>query len=167
MLELRQELNCLLTASYGATGYNQLSEPNKESSNIGREIRKVKYLQDQFELRARSNLAEVMENEHSVLLEGCTQTSFKLSPEYLASDEARPIILRILSNRKTREHIRKNEAGAFSEEDMKAQAMYEEVVNLEEVVKKFFYNRVQKHNGKTSNPKTCLPFCSIILFNVK
>ena len=113
-------------------------------------IRKVKYLQDQFELRARSNLAEVMENEHSVLLEGCTQTSFKLSPEYLASDEARPIILRILSNRKTREHIRKNEAGAFSEEDMKV-----------------FYNRVQKHNGKTSNLKTCLPFCSIILFNVK
>lgn len=100
-------------------------------------IRKVKYLQDQFELRARSNLAEVMESEHSILLEGSAQTSFKLSPEYLASDEARPIILRILSNQKTRERIRKNEAGAFSEEDMEAQAMYEEVVNLEEVVKNF------------------------------
>ena len=110
-----------------------------------------------LELRPRSNLAEVMENEHSVLLEGCTQTSFKLSPEYLASDEARPIILRILSNRKTREHIRKNEAGAFSEEDMKAQAMYEEVVNLEEVVKSFLQSGAEAQ-WKNEQPKDLFTF---------
>lgn len=167
MLELRQELqlsaHSLIRAQQDIINYlNQI----KNQVILVEKIRKVKYLQDQFELRARSNLAEVMENEHSVLLEGCTQTSFKLSPEYLASDEARPIILRILSNRKTREHIRKNEAGAFSEEDMKAQAMYEEVVNLEEVVKSFLQSGAEAQ-WKTSNPKTCLPFCSIILFNVK
>ncbi|WP_288324358.1 hypothetical protein [uncultured Phocaeicola sp.] len=138
LLELRQELqlsaHSLIRAQQDIINYlNQI----KNQVILVEKIRKVKYLQDQFELRARSNLAEVMESEHSILLEGSAQTSFKLSPEYLASDEVRPIILRILSNQKTRERIRKNEAGAFSEEDMEAQAMYEEVVNLEEVVKNF------------------------------
>ncbi|MEO4720296.1 hypothetical protein ABHZ63_28650, partial [Phocaeicola vulgatus] len=100
-------------------------------------IRKVKYLQDQFELRARSNLSEIMERERSLLLEGNTQASFKLSPSYLASDEVRPIILKVISNQKYREIVRKNEAGAFSEEDLEAQAMYEEVINLDEVVTAF------------------------------
>ena len=158
LLELRQELqlsaHSLIRAQQDIINYlNQI----KNQVILVEKIRKVKYLQDQFELRARSNLAEVMENEHSVLLEGCTQTSFKLSPEYLASDEARPIILRILSNRKTREHIRKNEAGAFSEEDMKAQAMYEEVVNLEEVVKSFLQSGAEAQ-WKNEQPKDLFTF---------
>ena len=71
-------------------------------------IRKVKYLQDQFELRARSKLSQIMERERSLLLEGNTQASFKLSPSYLASDEVRPIILKVISNQKYREIVRKN-----------------------------------------------------------
>ena len=78
-----------------------------------------------------------MERERSLLLEGNTQASFKLSPSYLASDEVRPIILKVISNQKYREIVRKNEAGAFSEEDLEAQAMYEEVINLDEVVTAF------------------------------
>lgn len=50
---------------------------------------------DQFELRTKSNLAEVMENDHSVLVEGNTPSSFKLSIPYLNTDEARPIILKV------------------------------------------------------------------------
>ncbi len=49
----------------------------------------------------------------------------------------RPIILKVISNQKYREIVRKNEAGAFSEEDLEAQAMYEEVINLDEVVTAF------------------------------
>ena len=107
------------------------------SKDYPEKIRKVKYLQDQFELRARSNLSEIMERERSLLLEGNTQASFKLSPSYLASDEVRHIILKVISNQKYREIVRKNEAGAFSEEDLEAQAMYEEVINLDEVVTAF------------------------------
>ena len=55
----------------------------------------------------------------------------------MASDEVRPIILKVISNQKYREIVRKNEAGAFSEEDLEAQAMYEEVINLDEVVTAF------------------------------
>ena len=48
-----------------------------------------------------------MERERSLLLEGNTQASFKLSPSYLASDEVRPIILKVISNQKYREIVRK------------------------------------------------------------
>lgn len=138
LLELRQELqlsaHSLIRAQQDIINYlNQI----KNQVILVEKIRKVKYLQDQFELRARSNLSEIMERERSLLLEGNTQASFKLSPSYLASDEVRPIILKVISNQKYREIVRKNEAGAFSEEDLEAQAMYEEVINLDEVVTAF------------------------------
>ncbi len=138
LLELRQELqlsaHSLIRAQQDIINYlNQI----KNQVILVEKIRKVKYLQDQFELRARSNLSEIMERERSLLLEGSPQASFKLSPSYLASDEVRPIILKVISNQKYREIVRKNEAGAFSEEDLRAQAMYEEVINLDEVVTAF------------------------------
>ena len=145
LLELRQELqlsaHSLIRAQQDIINYlNQI----KNQVILVEKIRKVKYLQDQFELRARSNLSEIMERERSLLLEGSPQASFKLSPAYLASDEARPIILKVISNQKYREIVRKNEAGAFSEEDLRAQAMYEEVINLDEVVTAFLCSREQK-----------------------
>lgn len=138
LLELRQELrlsaHSLIRAQQDIINYlNQI----KSQVILVEKIRKVKYLQDQFELRARTNLSEVMGREHSLLLEGSPQASFKLSPTYLASDEARPIILKVISNQKYREIVRKNEAGAFSEEDLETQAMYEEVIDLDQVVNDF------------------------------
>lgn len=158
LLELRQELqlsaHSLIRAQQDIINYlNQI----KNQVILVEKIRKVKYLQDQFELRARSNLAEVMENEHSILLEGSAQASFRLSPEYLASDEARPIILRVLSNQKTRECIRKNEAGAFSDEDLETQAMYEKVINLDEVVKSFIQAGAEAR-WKDENPQDLFHF---------
>ena len=69
LLELRQELqlsaHSLIRAQQDIINYlNQI----KNQVILVEKIRKVKYLQDQFELRARSNLAEVMENEHSVFV---------------------------------------------------------------------------------------------------
>ena len=106
-------------------------------------IRKVKYLQDQFELRSRSNLSEVLEREHSVLVEGTAPSSFKLSLPYLSTDEARPVILKVLRNLQYREIIRSNEAGAFSEEDMESQAMYQEVIDLEETLSDYIQAQAQ------------------------
>lgn len=91
-------------------------------------------MQDQFELRAKSNLAEVLEREHSILLEGTAPSSFKLSINYLNTDEARPIILKVMKNLQHRETIRSNEAGAFSDEDLASQSMYQETISLEETV---------------------------------
>ena len=135
LLELRRELqlsaHSLIRAQQDIINYlNQI----KSQIILVEKIRRAKYLQDQFELRAKSNLAEVLEREHSVLLEGTTPTSFKLSLNFLNSDEARPIILKVIKNLQYRETIRSNEAGAFSEEDLTSQAMYQESINLEETV---------------------------------
>lgn len=138
LLDLRQELqlaaHSLIRAQQDILNYLNLIQ---HQVVLVQKIRQVKYLQDQFELRARSNLAEVMEREHSLLLEGTPQASFKLSPTYLASDEARPIILRVLHNQKVREVVRRNEAGAFSDEDLQTPALYQDAIRLDEVVQAF------------------------------
>lgn len=135
LLELRRELqlsaHSLIRAQQDIINYlNQI----KNQVILVEKIRRVKYLQDQFELRAKSNLAEVLEREHSILLEGTAPSSFKLSINYLNSDEARPIILKVMKNLQHREIIRSNEAGAFSDEDLASQSMYQETISLEETV---------------------------------
>ena len=135
LLELRRELqlsaHSLIRAQQDIINYlNQI----KSQVILVEKIRRVKYLQDQFELRAKSNLAEVLEREHSILLEGTAPSSFKLSINYLNTDEARPIILKVMKNLLHRETIRSNEAGAFSDEDLASQSMYQETISLEETV---------------------------------
>lgn len=133
LLELRSELqlsaHSLIRAQQDIINYlNQI----KSQVILVEKIRKVKYLHDTFELRAKSNLTEVVEREHSVLLEGNPPSSFKLSLGYLSGDEARPVILKVLKNLQYRETARSNEAGAFSEEDMEAAAVYQEAIDLDE-----------------------------------
>lgn len=135
LLELRRELqlsaHSLIRAQQDIINYlNQI----KSQVILVEKIRRVKYLQDQFELRAKSNLAEVLEREHSILLEGTAPSSFKLSLNYLNTDEVRPIILKVMKNLQHRETIRSNEAGAFSDEDLASQSMYQETISLEETV---------------------------------
>ena len=135
LLELRRELqlsaHSLIRAQQDIINYlNQI----KSQVILVEKIRRVKYLQDQFELRAKSNLAEVLEREHSILLEGTAPSSFKLSINYLNTDEARPIILKVMKNLQHRETIRSNEAGAFSDEELASQSMYQETISLEETV---------------------------------
>lgn len=135
LLELRRELqlsaHSLIRAQQDIINYlNQI----KSQVILVEKIRRVKYLQDQFELRAKSNLAEVLEREHSILLEGTAPSSFKLSINYLNTDETRPIILKVMKNLQHRETIRSNEAGAFSDEDLASQSMYQETISLEETV---------------------------------
>lgn len=138
LLEVRQALrlsgHSLIRAQQDIINYlNQI----KNQIVLVEKIRKVKHLQDLFELRVRSNIAEVMDNEHSILLEGAVQPSFKLSPVYLASDDARPVILKVLSNQRDRERIRTHQAGAFSEDELAVQETYEAVISMEELLQQF------------------------------
>lgn len=154
LLELRSELqlsaHSLIRAQQDIINYlNQI----KSQVILVEKIRKVKYLQDQFELRSRSNLSEVLEREHSVLVEGSVPSSFKLSLPYLSTDEARPIILKVLRNLQYREIIRSNEAGAFSEEDMESQAMYQEVIDLEETLSDYIQAQAQARWNDASAPE--------------
>ncbi|WP_308773761.1 hypothetical protein [uncultured Bacteroides sp.] len=154
LLELRSELqlsaHSLIRAQQDIINYlNQI----KSQVILVEKIRKVKYLQDQFELRSRSNLSEVLDKEHSVLLEGTVPSSFKLSLPYLSTDEARPVILKVLHNLQYREIIRSHEAGAFSEEDMESPAMYQEVIDLEETLGDYIQAQAQARWNDASAPE--------------
>lgn len=145
LLELRQELqlsaHSLIRAQQDIINYlNQI----KNQIILVEKIRKVKYLQDQFELRAKSNLSEILEREHSVLMEGVLPSSFKLSVNYLNSDEARPVILKVLKNLQYRRTVKNNEAGAFSEEDLSYQSAYEPSVSLEEMLGNYIQSQTEK-----------------------
>ena len=148
LLELRSELqlsaHSLIRAQQDIINYlNQI----KSQVILVEKIRKVKYLQDQFELRSRSNLSEVLEREHSVLVEGSVPSSFKLSLPYLSTDEARPVILKVLRNLQYREIIRSNEAG------MESQAMYQEVIDLEETLSDYIQAQAQARWNDASAPE--------------
>ena len=138
LLELRSELqlsaHSLIRAQQDIINYlNQI----KSQVILVEKIRKVKYLQDQFEL----------------LVEGSVPSSFKLSLPYLSTDEARPVILKVLRNLQYREIIRSNEAGAFSEEDMESQAMYQEVIDLEETLSDYIQAQAQARWNDASAPE--------------
>ncbi len=155
LLELRSELqlsaHSLIRAQQDIINYlNQI----KSQVILVEKIRKVKYLHDTFELRSRSNLAEVVSHEHSVLMEGNPPSSFKLSVGYLNSDEARPVILKVLKNLQMRDAVRKNEAGAFSEEDMEIPSLYEEVIDLDETAGNYLQAQAQaKWNNEKAEPE--------------
>lgn len=160
LLELRQELqlsaHSLISAQQDIINYlNQI----KSQVILVEKIRKVKQLMDQFELRTKSNLAEVMENDHSVLVEGNTPSSFKLSIPYLNTDEARPIILKVRKNLQYKEIIRNNEAGAFSEEDMTTASMYEELIDFGETLESYLQLQAQRQwNDKDAEPEDLFTF---------
>lgn len=145
LLDLRRELqlsaHSLIRAQQDIINYlNQI----KSQVILVAKIRRLKYLQDQFELRAKTNLSEVIDNERSVLIEGAMPASFKLSVNYLNSDEARPVILKVLKNLQYRESVRSNEAGAFSQEDLESQAMYQESISLEETAGDYIQAQAEK-----------------------
>ncbi len=160
LLELRSELqlsaHSLIRAQQDIINYlNQI----KSQVILVEKIRKVKQLMDQFELRTKSNLAEVMENDHSVLVEGNTTSSFKLSIPYLNTDEARPIILKVRKNLQYKEIIRNNEAGAFSEEDMTTASMYEELIDFGETLESYLQLQAQRQwNDKDAEPEDLFTF---------
>lgn len=155
LLELRRGLqlsaHSLIRAQQDIINYlNQI----KSQIILVEKIRRVKYLHDTFELRSKSNITEVMEREHSILAEGTIPSSFKLSTNYLNTDEAQPVILKVLRNLQYRGITRSNEAGAFSEEEMEVPTIYTEVIDLNEMANDYLQAQAQAQwNNEHTEPE--------------
>lgn len=61
----------------------------KFQSRLVEKIKQVKYLKDQFELKAKTNLVELLQKNNAVSFESKPAYPLRLSLEYLQSDEAR------------------------------------------------------------------------------
>lgn len=61
----------------------------KFQSRLVEKIKQVKYLKDQFELKAKTNLTQLLQQNNAVAFESKPAYPLRLSLEYLQSDEAR------------------------------------------------------------------------------
>lgn len=67
----------------------------KFQSRLIEKIKQVKYLKDQFELKAKTNLVEVLENNNAINFESKPAYPLRLSLEDLQTDEARNSIEKV------------------------------------------------------------------------
>jgi len=147
VLELRKELldsgHNLIRSQQDIINYlNQI----KNQVQLVEKIRKVKYLRNQFELLSKSNLKEILTKEQSVILEGRTTATFKLSLKFLASDDARTAILKANTNNRDLKRRKRPEAGVIGNEYLQEAFSDEVFINLEEVKNSFLASGNQLFN---------------------
>jgi hypothetical protein len=109
----------------------------KYQSKFLEKLRQLKYLRDQFEIKHKTNIVEVLSNTHSLSFEVKPFYSLKPSLENLQRDEVYQLIKKVSSKYKSGVNLKKQIAENFSENDMKQETEKEINVNLREVKKNF------------------------------
>ena len=67
----------------------------KFQSGVNEKIRQIKYLKDQIELKSRTNILEVLRANQAVALQASPSYHFKLSLDFLQSDDAHESLVKI------------------------------------------------------------------------
>lgn len=109
----------------------------KYHSGIIEKLRKIKYLKDQFIIEAGTDIKEVLSQRNLVVFEKQPTYPVKLSPDFLASDEAFDSIKRISSRIRTKAKIKVPVAENISRDQLDTQIQEEILINLEEVKNNF------------------------------
>lgn len=113
----------------------------KYQSRFIEKLRQLKYLRDQFEIKHKTNILEVLSNEHSLGLETKRFYSLKVSLENLQQDDVYQLIKKVSSKYKTGINPRKPAAENLSVDDLKTETEKEIHINLHEVKKNFMGSR--------------------------
>jgi len=109
----------------------------KYQSKFIEKLRQLKYLRDQFEIKHKTNIIEVLSNIHSLAFETKSFFSFKLSLENLQRDDVYQLIKKVSAKYKTGINPKKIIAENLSQDDLKNETEKEIHINLHEVKKKF------------------------------
>ena len=109
----------------------------KYQSGIIEKLRKVKYLKDQFIIQAGTDIKKVLSQHNLLVFEKQPTYPVKLSPDFLATDEAFEAIKRISSRIKTKAEIKIPVAENISRDQLDTQIQEEVLINLEEVKNNF------------------------------
>ena len=109
----------------------------KYQSKFIEKLRQLKYLRDQFEIKHKTNILDVLTNTHSLAFEAKPFYSLKLSLENLEEENVRKIIKKVINNYHTGISPRKFVAENLSEDDLKAITEKEIHINLHEVIENF------------------------------
>ena len=109
----------------------------KYQSKFIEKLRQLKYLRDQFEIKHKTNIIEVLSKTHSLAFETKPFYSLKLSLESLQQGDIRKIIKKVINNYHTGVSPRKFIAENLSAVDLKVETEKEIHINLYEVKKNF------------------------------
>lgn len=109
----------------------------KYQSKFIEKLKQLKYLRDQFEIKHKTNINEVLSNTHSLAFEMKPFYSLKLSLENLQRDDVYLLIKKISSKYKSGINTKKLAAENLSAEELKSETEKEIHINLHEVKKNF------------------------------
>ncbi|WP_069658298.1 hypothetical protein [Arcticibacter eurypsychrophilus] len=110
----------------------------KYQSGLMEKIRQLKYLKDQFEIKSKTNIVQVLQADNALVYEPNPSYTIKLSIEQLQNDsKVLDIIRKVVSRNQTGNRIVQNLAENSLEEYLKSDTLVVVQVNLEEVKSSF------------------------------
>ncbi|NEN22259.1 hypothetical protein G3O08_01910 [Cryomorpha ignava] len=109
----------------------------RQQSLLVERLRKVKFLKDQFELKEKSNITQVLDRRHDLIFEKRPTYPLKLSIRELQTDSAREIIAAVLANKKQKAQLKRQVADAFTAGELEAEKDESAFVNIDEVKNSF------------------------------
>jgi hypothetical protein len=118
----------------------------KHQSSIQEKIKQVKYLKDQFELKAKTNLAFLLQQKNDMVFESRPSYPLKLSLEYLHTDEGRMQIEKVFAKLKQGKKTTMQVAEVLASKDLLPQTEDEVFIDLEELKRGFAASGRHLHN---------------------
>ena len=142
LLAISRELKTELSSAGHSLIHSQqdiIDYLNQIRTQVGftRKLRRIKYLREQFELQEKTNVREVVDGEHSVVLEGVQLPLFKVSVPYLQTDEALEVILKVADAMRSDKVITRRELGGISVEQMENTEVDMTAVNTRKMMDAF------------------------------
>jgi hypothetical protein len=117
----------------------------KHQSRIQEKIKQVKYLKDQFELKAKTNITSLLAKSNEVLFESRPAYPLKLSLDYLQSDIGRQQVEKIAAKQQTKRPAMLV-AESIASTDLLPQTEEEIFIDLEEIKRGFAASSHHLHN---------------------
>lgn len=105
----------------------------KYQSSVIEKIKQVKYLKDQFELRSKTNLLQILQENNSVMFESKPSYPLKLSLEYLQTDEGYQSVHKVAARSKLGKGKALPVAESIAHDYLQTQTEDEIFINLEEM----------------------------------
>ena len=105
----------------------------KYQSKFIEKLKQLKYLRDQFEIKHKTNIQDVLSKNNALVFESKPAYRLKLSLENLQKDEYYELIKKIRSRYKTAINPVKHSAEMLSKDDLLAQTEQEQFVDLYKV----------------------------------
>jgi hypothetical protein len=118
----------------------------KHQSRVLEKIKQVKYLKDQFELKAKTNIQAILMQRNDVLYETRPAYPLKLSLDYLQADEGRAMIEKVAAKMKRTNKSMVPIAESIASDDLLPGIEEEIFIDLEEIKRGFLASGHHLHS---------------------